>query len=235
MQAKDLQRRLGLKFKSPGLLDQALTHPSYLNENPSLSLISYQRLEFLGDAVISSVIALKLFQCSPDLTEGQLTKLRSHLVQEKSLAQVAARLDLGSYLRVGKGEEASGGRSRESNLAAVFEALVGAIFLDRGFDAVKAFILDCMREEMERALQSGVPQDPKVQLQELVQNGGGESPRYRVVNLEGPEHGRSFTVEVLVGGQILGAGCGKRRLDAEREAARRALETLLPSGGPPQA
>lgn len=225
-QTDRIQQRLGLAFNRPSLLVEALTHPSYLNENPGLRAASYQRLEFLGDAILGSVTALELFQRYPELSEGELTKLRSHLVQERSLARMAAELDLGDYLDMGRGEEASGGRCRDSNLAAALEALIGAVHLDQGADIAKTLILDLVADEIERAEKSGAPQDPKSQLQEMVQAGGGEPPHYRVVNAEGPDHSRTFTVEVLVEGRVLGMGSGKRKLDAERGAASRAIEVF---------
>ena len=232
MRPKEIQRRLGLRFNSPSLLVEALTHPSFLNENPGSPLASYQRLEFLGDAVLGSIVALELFQRFPDLSEGELTRLRSHLVQGSSLAQIATRLDLGSCLSLGKGEEASGGRHRESNLAAAFEALMGAVFLDQGADAARTLILDLLSEEMEEAQKGGPPTNPKSQLQEMVQAGGGEPPRYRVVSLGGPDHNKTFAVEVLVDSRVLGVGSGKRKLDAEREAASKAIEALHHGTGP---
>ena len=194
-------------------------------------MASYQRLEFLGDAILGSVIALELFQRCPDLNEGNLTKLRSYLVQESSLAAVAKRLDLGSHLNLGKGEEASGGKDRESNLAAALEALIGAVYLDRGPDAATSLILGFMSNEIDGVQKLGAPQDPKSLLQEMVQAKGGEPPHYRVVDQEGPHHDRTFAVEVLVEGQVKGTGGGKRKLDAEREAALRAIETLTSTVG----
>ena len=231
MRPEEIQRRLGLRFNSPSLLVEALTHPSFLNENPGSPLASYQRLEFLGDAILGSVVALELFQRCPDLSEGELTRLRSHLVQGSSLARVAARLDLGSCLNLGRGEEAGGGRHRESNLAAAFEALVGAVFLDQGADAARAFILEFLSEDMEEAQKGGPPTDPKSQLQEMVQAGGGEPPQYRVVSLKGPDHSKTFAVEVLVDSRVLGVGSGKRKLNAEREAASKAIEALRSGAG----
>lgn len=226
MGSNDIQRKLGLRFRNLSLLDEALTHPSYLNENPGLVANSYQRLEFLGDAILGSVVALELFQRCVDLSEGQLTQLRSDLVRETSLAAIASRLDLGNDLNVGRGEEATGGRTRGSNLAASFEAVVGALFLDQGFRVAKAFVSRHMKEEIDVALEAGVTPDPKSRLQELVQAEGVASPIYRVVNLEGPEHDRIFTIDVMVDERVLGAGCGKRKLDAEQEAARQALRRL---------
>ena len=165
-----IQQRLGLEFTSPGLLVEALTHPSYLNENPDSPTNSYQRLEFLGDAILGSITAEELFRRYPDLSEGELTRFRSHLVQEKSLARIASELELGEYLHVGRGEEASGGRHRNSNLAAALEALIGAVYLDQGADVAKSLVLNLLGDEIARAEESGgAPLDPKSHLQEMVQ------------------------------------------------------------------
>ena len=227
---EEIQRRLELRFNSPTLLTEAFTHPSFSNENEDSKHVAYQRLEFLGDAVLGSVIALELFERCPHLGEGELTKLRSHIVQGSSLANIALRLDLGHYLNLGKGEDAGGGRHRESNLAAVLEALIGAVFLDQGPDVVKAFILRLFSEEIVNAQQNGPPTDPKSKLQELIQARGGEPPKYSVVRLTGPDHNRTFGVEVLVGNCVLGSGTGKKKLEAEMEAASKAIDNMELAG-----
>ena len=228
-----LERKLRVRFKDGGVLDQALTHPSFLNElrpgQPSVA--SYERLEFLGDAVLGASITLELFKRCPELPEGQLTKLRSSLVRRSTLAAVAIRLELGPYLKMGKGEESAGGRERESNLANAFEALVGAVLLDRGFDKATGFVLKMMREEIEGLLVNGVPEDPKSCLQELVQSTGGAPPLYRLVEEAGSNHDSGFDVEVVMEGRVIGRGQGKRKVDAEKQAAKRALGWLQTSGG----
>ena len=222
-----IQQRLGLEFNSPGLLVEALTHPSYLNENPDAPTNSYQRLEFLGDAILGSITAEELFHRYPDLPEGELTRFRSHLVQERSLAEIASELDLGEYLYVGRGEEASGGRHRSSTLAAALEALIGAVYLDQGADVARALVMDLLGGEIARAEESGgAPLDPKSHLQEMVQAKHGHLPCYRVVNTEGPDHKRIFTVEVWLENRVAGVGTAQRKLDAEREAASMAIEAL---------
>jgi ribonuclease-3 len=223
-----LEQKLNLSFKDKGLLDQALAHPSYLNELPPGEgpTSSYERLEFLGDAMLGAAITLELYQRCPHLPEGQLTRLRSSLVEGKALAGVARRLELGQHLKLGRGEESTGGRDRDSNLAASLEALVGAIFLDGGFDAARDFVLGTMRDEVEGHLAAGVPEDPKSRLQELVQSMSGETPRYRLVEAGGPDHAKSFDVEVVMDGQVMGRGRGKRKLDAEKQAAEEALRRL---------
>lgn len=175
---EELEARLGLAFRDRRLLEQALVHPSYLNENPGFPLGSNERLEFLGDAVIGLVVGLELFQRQPHLSEGELTKLRSYLVRGETLARVAGGLKLGLYLALGRGEEATGGRRRRSNLAAALEALVGAIFLDQGYEVARGFVLRAMDGEIAEVLREGVPQDAKSRLQEVLQRMGNPPPHY---------------------------------------------------------
>lgn len=221
-----IEQRLGFIFNKPGLLIEALTHPSCLNENLSLCESSYQRLEFLGDAILGWVTAEELFKRYPESPEGDLTRIRSHLVQESFLAGLALDIGLDDDLRMGRGEEASGGRKRHSNLACTFEALIAAVYLDQGIETTKTLVIDLLRDEMERVELYGVPQDPKSTLQEVVQARFGIPPDYRVVNKEGPAHDQTFTVEVLMRGDVIGVGRGKRKLDAEREAAEMAIQKL---------
>lgn len=225
LQFKNVLNDFGVAIRDDCLLNQALTHPSYINENPDNPVESYQRLEFLGDAVVGLVTALELHQSRKDMNEGELTKMRAHLVQEKTLANVASRLDMGSYLRLGKGEATSGGRSRDSNLSAAFESLVGAIFLDQGFDISRKFILQCLEHEIRDVLDFGIPTDPKVELQELVQSVYGESPIYKISDGI-KSHDADFVIEVYVDGKMLGTGNGQRMVDAEREAASLALNEI---------
>ena len=228
MRATSLERKLELKFNDRGLLELALVHPSYVNEvQPGRRITgSYERLEFLGDAVIEVATTFELFKRYPELSEGQLTKLRSSLVRGRTLARIARGLDLGEHLSLGRGEESTGGRDRDSNLAATLEALVGATFLDRGFDAATKLVLRLLRDEFGELLAEGVPEDPKSQLQELAQSTGGAAPSYRLATSDGPDHHKSFDVEVLMEGQVMGWGTGKRKLDAEKQAAQEALRRL---------
>jgi ribonuclease-3 len=226
--ATPLERTLGLKFRDRALLDLALVHPSYLNEaGPSGSALgSYERLEFLGDSVLGAAVTMELFNRCPDFPEGQMTKLRSSLVNGRTLARVSRGLEVGLYLKLGRGEAASGGANRDTNLAAALEAIVGATFVDRGFDQARKLVLNLMAEEMERALSSGVPEDPKSRLQELVQRMGNVPPRYRMVGEDGPNNGKEFEAEVLMDGEVLGRGCGTRKVDAQKQAAQEALRRL---------
>jgi ribonuclease-3 len=228
-----LEQKLGLHFKNRQLLEQVLVHPSYLNELPPEDRYggSYERLEFLGDALLGVAVTLEIFNRYPELPEGQLTKLRSSLVRGRVLAEVARRLELGQHLKLGKGEESTGGRDRASNLAATFEALVGAVLLDRGFNTAQKFVLKTMHEEMVGILKDGVPEDPKSLLQELVQGAGGVPPQYRLAEAGGPDHNKSFDVEVVMDGQVMGRGQGKRKLDAEKQAAQVALHRLNSNAG----
>lgn len=222
-----LAERLGLSFRDPNLLRRAFVHPSYLNEAPGAGE-SNQRLEFLGDAVLDLVVAQELYLRCPGLPEGELTKRRANVVNRRSLALAALKLDLGRYLVMGKGEEERGGRTRESNLESVLEALVGAVFLDSGYEGARSLTLHILGTSLAAVAAHDVSQDPKVELQELAQARGLGLPTYRVVRIEGPEHARVFTVEVIVGGKALGVGIGGRTQDAERAAAEEALGQLLP-------
>ncbi len=223
---KRLQDSLGLSFRDQELLRLALTHPSYVNEHPEEAGVSNQRLEFLGDAVIDLVVAREMYQRLPGLDEGDLTELRSQVVRGQVLARVARRLGLGRYLLLGQGEASAGGSDRDSNLAAALEALVGAVFLDRGYAAAQRLVSRILEPELTQARAEGVSKDPKSQLQERMQRDGKGTPGYQVVSTEGPPHQRRFTVHVIVDGQVLGTGQGSRRVDAERQAAAQALKTM---------
>jgi ribonuclease-3 len=222
----DLEKRLRVKFKNATLLQEALVHSSYVNENPQIAPQSNERLEFLGDAVLGLVVADDLFAAYPDQDEGQLTELRTHLVRRETLAKAARRLRLGDGLLLGRGEEAGGGRGRPTNLAHAYEAVVGAIFLDRGLGVARRFIRRSLKSEFESISQRAHTQDVKSRLQELSQSRYQAPPSYRLVRAEGPDHARRFTIEVLVDGIVLGMGSGRSKQEAEKEAAGEALERL---------
>ena len=228
MKRNPLEQKLRTRFKDRRLLEQALVHPSYLNEAApdQRPAESYERLEFLGDAVLGASVASELFRRCPQLDEGELTKLRSSLVRGRALAKIARDLELGAYLQLGKGEESAGGYDRDSILAAVLEALVGAVYTDKGFEPARKFVLELMKSEFESLLAAGVPEDPKSQLQELVQRSGGVPPEYRLINTQGPDHARHFEVEVILDGEPMGRGWGQRKLDAEKQAALQALDRM---------
>ena len=227
MNSGRLEADLGLKFKDRRLLEQALVHGSYANEQGWPLSSSYERLEYLGDAVLDLVVSDELYRRRPDLSEGELTKGRAALVRGKTLAQVAERCLLGGYLKLGKGEDANGGRRRESTLAAVFEAVTAAVYLDRGYTEARQFVLKTMTPELEEFVGGAVPREnAKSSLQELVQGLGKSAPSYRLLSSEGPDHGPVFTVEVVVEEEVLGVGQGGSKAGAERTAAENALARL---------
>jgi ribonuclease-3 len=224
--SSSLEERLGVTFKDAALLRQALVHSSFVNENPEEAPESNERLEFLGDAVLGLIVADDLYAAFPGEDEGSLTELRTHLVRRDTLATVARRLDLGSDLLLGRGEEAGGGRERQTNMAHAYEAVVGSIFLDSGLDVARDFVRRSLSEEFESIRQRTFQADPKSHLQELSQSRYQSTPIYRLVEAEGPDHARRFTVEVLVDGQARGRGSGSSKQQAEKEAAREALQRL---------
>ena len=209
------------------MLHQALVHLSYCNENGLDQSESYERLEFLGDAVLELSVSTELYLRFPNADEGELTKTRSSIVRRETLAQIARRIDLGSYLFVGKGIESSSDSQLESVLAAAFEALVAAVYIDQGNEFTRALILRLIDPELTQAEQmEGPPENPKSQLQELTQGQGLKPPTYELVSSEGPDHGPVFTVNVLVNGQVVGTGAGGKKSEAEGAAARSALAAL---------
>ncbi len=221
-----LQEILGVSFKDLSRLEQALVHSSYINENPDFAPTSNERLEFLGDAILGSVVAEKLYQDLPSFTEGEMTKLRAALVRRDALARAARAISLGDYLYLGKGEEASGGRHKPVNLAGALEAVIAAIFLDQGSATAKNFIMRLFNKELQKVVSQGAGVDYKSQLQELIQAREQQTPAYYVIEAKGPDHDRRFTVEVRAGDTVLGRGSGKSKKEAETEAARSALERL---------
>lgn len=221
-----LQQILGISFNDPSFLEQAMVHSSYINENPDSASVSNERLEFLGDAVLGQVIAEKLYSDYPHFDEGEMTKLRSALVSRSNLARIARNIGLGNYLYLGKGEEASGGWSKPTNLAGALEAVIAAVFLDQDPATAKDFILRLLNKEIQKVVSQGVQTDYKSKLQEFIQSRQQQTPTYYVVEAEGLVHDRKFTVEVRVGDIVLGRGSGKSKKAAETEAARLALERL---------
>ena len=219
-----LQESLNVRLINPSLLEQALIHSSYLNEYPGTAPASNERLEFLGDAVLGFVVAEKLYQDFPGLAEGEMTRIRSALVRGETLAQVARRLKLGDYLYLGKGEEAGGGRGKPANLSGALEAVIAAIYLDRGLTVTRKLVLRWLAEELQEVVGQGKGVDYKSQLQEIIQSEYRSSPSYRTVQAAGPDHDKLFTVEVMIGDKVLGRGAGKSKKLAEMEAARDALE-----------
>jgi ribonuclease-3 len=225
-----LEERLEVSFNDKKLLTQALVHSSFLNENPGVFTESNERLEFLGDAIIGSAIAAELFLAYDSWPEGMLTSGRSSLVQGDTLARVAGRIGMGEYLQMGRGEEAAGGRNRSNNLAATFEAVVGAHFLDRGYDAAADLVLRLLEPELSELTEPGASPNPKSSLQEAIQARGQSAPFYRIVKVEGQDHARRFTAEVVVDGEPIGTGTGSRKSLAERAAADDALKGMTGGG-----
>lgn len=221
-----LENRLGLKFSDKSLLSLAFIHSSHLNENPGLLPECNERLEYLGDALLDLAVAEDLYRRYPERQEGELTTLRSAIVRGDTLARVATRLDLGRYLVMGIGEQNSGGPERITNLAAVFEALVGALFLDQGYGPACDFSLRALADEISNADDQAVSKNAKSALQELVQSQGQTPPTYNIVEIAGKDHDRTFTAQVLVGGKVIGEGSGSRKANAEQAAARQALQKL---------
>lgn len=217
---KDFQHRIGYEFKDESLLLKALTHSSYANEKHMKKFSDNERLEFLGDAVLELVSSEFLYLNYREMSEGDLTKLRASLVCEPTLAFCTKDLELSRYLRLGKGEEATGGRNRKSILSDALEAVIGALYLDGGMEAAKGFILSYILTDIEH---KQLFHDSKTILQEVVQADYKQELHYELIAEEGPDHARQFTVEVRMGGQALGQGCGNTKKAAEQEAAYHAL------------
>ena len=221
---KDLEAAIGYRFQNITLLQNALTHSSYANERWHNSLLSNERLEFLGDSILGMVVAAYLYRNFPDRPEGELTRMRADMVCETSLAQIAVRLDLGKHLLLGHGEERFGGRSRPSILADAVESVIAASFLDGGMAAAESFI--------NRFVLCDVPvsklhnTDYKTALQELIQRKKNQVLAYHLVGESGPDHDKTFIAQVLLNDEVIGEGSGSSKKRAEQEAARVALEQL---------
>lgn len=220
------EKILGLSFEDKTLLLRALTHRSYLNENPDFILGDNERLEFLGDAVLDFLTAEYLYHHLPEMREGELTSLRAALVRTESLARLALKIDLGRCLYLGHGEEVGGGRRRRAVLCGAFEALIGALYLDQGLPAVEVFFKSLFDPEVERILAKDLDKDPKSLLQELSQAELEITPHYRTVSESGPDHAKEFNVEAMIGKQAYGHGIGRSKQAAARAAARSALTQL---------
>ena len=218
-----LLQKLDIKLNNLEQLSIALTHPSFILEWDNDTLVNNQRLEFLGDAVVDLVVGHYLYTEFPDKPEGELTKMRAALVCESSLASAARRVSLGEYLLIGKGERGSGGADRSSNLADAWEAMVGAIYLELGIDAVRPIILQHIMPELD-LVRKGHYGDYKTQLQEIVQQNRNDSVSYEIVRAEGPDHAKKFTACVRINGVVQAEGVGKTKKEAEQNAA---CQTLI--------
>lgn len=217
--------QLGIEFNDPLLLLRALTHRSYLNENPD-SLEDNERLEFLGDAVLDFLVGAWLYNSFPEMPEGNLTRLRSALVRTENLAKFAEEIELGRAILLGHGESEGGGRERPALLCAAFEALVGAIFIDQGIKTVREFIEPKLEHAAQTILSSNRDKDPKSILQEWAQSHGLGTPYYKTVSSSGPDHAKSFIVEVIVENKVQGSGVGYSKQAAAKLAAEQALNIL---------
>jgi ribonuclease-3 len=226
MELEQFESTIGIVFRDKSLLQRALTHRSYLNENPDLPYLDNERLEFLGDAILDFVAAEFLYQHYPEMSEGDLTSLRAALVRGDSLARFAIDLGIPPFLLMSRGEDAAGGRSRAALLAGAFEALIGALYLDQGFDAARKLILRSLEPAAEIVHHERLDRDAKSMLQELSQGRLQVTPLYRLVETRGPDHAKEFTIAVIIKEQEYGRGMGRSKQIAEQEAARTALETL---------
>ena len=221
-----LEEKLNYKFKNRRLLETALSHSSYTNENRERNLQSNERMEFLGDSVLGLTVSDYLFTNLKAQTEGTLTKLRSVIVCEQSLCEIARELELGKCLLLGRGEESGGGRARPSILADAVEALFAAVYLDGGFDKARETVVRIMLPLIKNVTQGGITKDYKTLLQEIVQKNHEERLSYRLIDEVGPDHDKRFTVQVLLNSNIIGNGIGRNKKEAEQAAAREALELM---------
>ncbi|MBN2239402.1 MAG: ribonuclease III [Dehalococcoidales bacterium] len=219
-----LKVKLGIAFDNNTLLEISMVHRSYLNENQDTDISSNERLEYLGDAVLGLAVAEKLFRDHSDYDEGRMTRLRSALVRRETLARVARTINLGNYLYLGKGEDSSGGRNKTANLACAFEAVIAAVYLEHGYQETAELIFRLLGDEWEKALSKPEVIDYKSRLQELIQSREQRIPSYHITGTQGPDHIKTFSVEVRLGNTVLGSGSGKSKKEAETEAARVALE-----------
>ena len=226
MSLDEFARRVGIGLKNPSLLQRALTHRSYINEHPE-AIEDNERLEFLGDATLDFVAADWLYHHYPEMDEGGLTRLRSSLVRTEQLAKFAKDLNLGPEILLGRGEESSGGRERPALLCDVFEAVIGAMYLDSGLEAVFQFMEPRLQEVADTALEDQTLLDPRSQLQIWAQAEMNVTPQYETIDTFGPDHEREFLVEVSIGPELYGSGRGRSKQEAAKEAAKNLLNQIL--------
>ena len=224
---KEIEKLLGYAFKSRKLITDALTHKSFHHESTDKTYNYNERLEFLGDSVLGLIIAETLFLEKGSFTEADMSKMKSYLVKEAVLYEIAAKLSLGKYLRLGKGEESTGGRQKKSVLSNAFEALVGAIFLDSDYESTRRVVLKLFNEKIPSVIAKKEGYDCKSELQEQSQSLFGMLPEYRIVKQEGEEHRKTFTAEVYINKQLYGTGVGKSKKEAQMAAAKEALGKLV--------
>ncbi len=226
MNKKEIEKKLGIIFKDDTLLKKSLTHRSYLNENREEDLENNERLEFLGDAVLELIISSELFKKYPEKSEGELTAIRSAIVRTESLAEESRRLDIGKHILMSKGEEDSGGKDKDFILANTYEALLGAIYVDQGFEECEKFVKKTAFKKLPRVMSQELFIDPKTKIQELVQAKFKVTPTYGVLKEIGPDHDKSFTVALKVAGKDFALGSGLSKQKAEEEAAQKAIDKL---------
>ena len=229
-----LIKGIDLNFRDPLLLRQALTHRSYINEHGASDTGDNERLEFLGDAVLDFLVGDMLYQRYTEMPEGDLTRLRAALVRTESLAALAQQLGLGIALRMGKGEENTGGRERQTNLCAAFESVVGALYLDQGLPAVQEFVIPHLNPLLEQIITAALDRDARSSLQEWSQAELNLTPIYRTVSSSGPDHQKEFLVEVLIGETVAGQGIGRSKQSGAQAAARSALDNISNGTFPPK-
>ncbi len=220
-----LETKLNYKFKNIGLLENALVHSSYANEMKG-AMHSNERLEFLGDSVLSIIVSEHIYKKYPDMPEGELTRLRASLVCEKSLCAFSRELCIGDYLKLGKGEDKNGGRERDSILADAFEAVLAAIYLDGGMDAARKHVTATVLRALKHHCDEDAFKDYKTNLQEIIQRNPEENVTYVLISESGPDHDKSFTVEVRLNSNTIGSGVGKSKKQAEQMAAKQALKLM---------
>lgn len=220
----ELEKTIGIEFTDKKMLDMAFVHKSYVNEHKDKKMEYNERLEFLGDAVLELVVTAFLYKNFPEQKEGVLTNWRSALVQGKHLAEIAVILNLGVYLYLSRGEEHSGGRKKNYILANTLEALIGAIYLDKGYDVAHTFIHEFILKRLEEILAKGLHIDAKSRFQELSQDLLSVTPEYRVITEEGPDHNKSFTMGAYIGEELIAEGKGSSKQKAEQDAAQAALK-----------
>ncbi|SHJ95785.1 ribonuclease III [Paramaledivibacter caminithermalis] len=220
------EQLINYEFKKKELINEALTHSSYANEKKNKKYKHNERLEFLGDSVLGLIISDYLFINYPDLPEGELTKTRAKIVCEPTLSYCAKAIDLGNYIMLGKGEDATGGRERQSLLADAFESVIGAIYLDGGIESAKKFILWTMKEVINDALNGKIFIDYKTRLQELIQNDPNVKISYEIIDEKGPDHNKTFYTQVKKNDNVLGHGKGKSKKESEQNAAKMALGVI---------
>lgn len=224
---KDLERKIKYNFKNKDILNLSLTHSSYAYEKDNKSNAQNERLEFLGDAVLNLIVSDYIYYRYPEKPEGELAKIRAFLVNKTVLAKIAKKLDIGHYLLLGKGEELTGGRKRNSILANAVEAIIGAIYLDKGIKEVRKFIICQLEKDMELLERDGKYNiDSKTLLQEITQEKFKVLPEYRVVRIKGPDHKRLYEIDVLIKDKVSGFGTGRSKKEAEQRAALMAIEKL---------